>query len=74
MSGAGQTCRRAVFLPSVSHDVSRVPVPDAQVRVWQELQDVRNSISELEEQKKTVSKDVRRLVVSMAPPIALCIH
>uniref|UniRef100_A0A8C5AR37 Serine--tRNA ligase, mitochondrial n=1 Tax=Gadus morhua TaxID=8049 RepID=A0A8C5AR37_GADMO len=38
------------------------------VSVWQQLQDVRNSISELEQQKKTVSEDVRLLVVSMAPP------
>ncbi|XP_056467246.1 serine--tRNA ligase, mitochondrial [Gadus chalcogrammus] len=32
------------------------------VSVWQQLQDVRNSISELEQQKKTVSEDVRLLV------------
>uniref|UniRef100_A0A8C5AEF1 serine--tRNA ligase n=1 Tax=Gadus morhua TaxID=8049 RepID=A0A8C5AEF1_GADMO len=37
------------------------------VSVWQQLQDVRNSISELEQQKKTVSEDVRLLVVSMLP-------
>uniref|UniRef100_A0A8C4ZMS8 serine--tRNA ligase n=1 Tax=Gadus morhua TaxID=8049 RepID=A0A8C4ZMS8_GADMO len=32
------------------------------VSVWQQLQDVRNSISELEQQKKTVSEDVRLLL------------
>ena len=64
--------RHAVFLLNVSNDVS-VCRANTQASVWQQLQDVRISISKLEQQKKTVSEDVRLLVVSMAPP-SHCVH